>query len=899
MKNQFLLILFVFLLFGCSGDDFEKYSISDNWFYMPSTMDETIYDVQQKDFYKLDKTVNLQRFTDRDNNFIWLKRDISDEVNKQLKDNTYDLFGIYLNRIYCSDRIFLNDELIGENGSFPPHFFSDWNSQRFYVISADKLRSNVENVLYIQIFVPREGGISGEKLFGPAGIIGEYRDTQEFIHKTINQISFGIMFIIFFFMLMIYIKKKSEKKYLYFALSSLFNSIYLINFFFPSIPGITFYTMPYILFQKIIFISTFVGMFYFIMFIKEFFKLSNNLFFKVVAYSQIIPIVMIITPHDYHNFRVFLGISQVFYLIPLAYAIINLISNVFLKSKYSLIILSGLSPTVLTIIIDVGIRFFPGLENFMFFSHYGITILILSILYCIAVDFSDSLKKIRVLNDYLEEKVSERTKKLKESNLEKTRYFINIAHETKTPLTLIKNYFENYLESHLNDPDLLIVKENIDKLLRDMVNYLDYEKLSNNKVFYNHSAPVNLSEIIEKKVFLFEKAARLKSVEIKREIEKDCIINADIFAIDRIINNIMDNAVKFTNKGCITVTLQKTENKERPVCLKISDTGTGIDEKDIQYIFDPFYQLSKKSRNIHGIGMGLAIVKKIIDELDGDISIKSKINEGTEFIIEFMAALETDKNYALSLNYNGEDYNLSKPINLQTQYNVYDIKDKDSPTIMIVEDNYQMMYYLWKELKNDYNIITASDGINALLKLESSNVDLIISDIMMDNMNGISLCTQINDKNLEIPLIFLTAKDQEDERIKCLKMGAIDYIVKPFVKEELIIKTKRILEQNSKIEKKIFNTLQNNIHKVISSSNDISEQIVIPEDRRIAEISDRFNLSERETQMLRFIIHGLFNKEISGELNISIRTVEHHLHNLYKKLDVKSKSELVNFFHNI
>ena len=187
---------------------------------------------------------------------------------------------------------------------------------------------------------------------------------------------------------------------------------------------------------------------------------------------------------------------------------------------------------------------------------------------------------------------------------QRTTFFTNIAHETKTPLSLIKNYFSDYLKTVPITKELIIIKQNIDKLSRNLLNFLDTEKLNKMMDIYDHDQIIDLSNILKQMMSLFQPFALKKNIKIKSNIQENLFIKINPYAIDRILNNLIDNAIKYSKDtdGHINMVLKSIADNN---IMEISDTGIGISEDQIPFIFSPYYQILHKKQNIQGVGLGL------------------------------------------------------------------------------------------------------------------------------------------------------------------------------------------------------------------------------------------------------------------------------------------------------
>jgi len=517
------------------------------------------------------------------------------------------------------------------------------------------------------------------------------------------------------------------------------------------------------------------------------------------------------------------------------------------------------------------------------------------------IAFNKMIKEINENTENLEKKVSERTEALQIANQEKTQYFINLTHETKTPLTLIKNYLDKYIKSHSADEDIMVVKQNVDKLLRDMINLLDVEKLSRNQLFYDNETSVNISEIINYKIKIFSEYASQKQISLSGEVEPSLFAKGDPAAFDRIANNLIENSIKYTNpNGSIFVSVKKEEDK---ILFTVSDTGIGISEDQIKFLFKPYRQLSSSKRNIQGIGMGLCIVKKIVENLGGEISVDSELGKGSKFTVKLTECLE--KNVTIADNtaiYNNEsDFNQG-----YGDLSEYEFNEK-MKSILVVDDNKDILKLLQTSLSDKYNVLLATGGEEAIRKLERSvKPELIISDVMMDGLNGNELLSKItlNEELKDIPFVFLTAKTSGEEKIKGLTAGALDYIFKPFEMDEVCAKVDSIIRNKEAQSKKNVREFEKKISSILSSNNPVERGIDIEaavEDKDLKFKSFEtlcldYKISNKEKEVIKHILNGLYNKEIADILNISLKTVEFHIHNIYNKLDIHNRIELIKIF---
>jgi signal transduction histidine kinase/DNA-binding NarL/FixJ family response regulator len=533
---------------------------------------------------------------------------------------------------------------------------------------------------------------------------------------------------------------------------------------------------------------------------------------------------------------------------------------------------------------DFGILPYNGFTNYTMPLGSAIEVVMLSFALADRINTLKSEKEAAQKRE-LKERAEAETMEL--LNEQRTNTFINLTHETKTPLTLINNYLEEYIQKYGETEELRIIKTYTEKLTRDITNLFDLERFKKGTYSFDHSQICNLSSILRDHLALFKAYASRKKIEIVDTIEDNIYTQADPDAIHQLINNLIENAVKYTDKkGKIVVSLSAMHHTIRFI---IKDNGIGIPPELKYKILEPYYQINREKRNYQGLGMGLAIVKQILDSLNGNIAIEKNDLEisGTEIIVDLKKhTLIGNEITASAYKNDKKEYLFQEELNEIAQ-----LFDENKATILVVEDNIPLLNYMTKKLTTFYNVHMATCGLTALEKIKDlKHLDLIISDVMMDKMNGLDFYKAVaeNEKVNHIPFIFITAKTSSEDKLQGLSLGAIDYIQKPFIIGELTAKIDAVLKnlKNQRV------ALINNAFRSLLTEN--RTQPLPVHLNKFSENCSRFNLTPREIDIIKLIGKGESYKGIANTLFISDKTVAKHVQNILKKVSVSNKIELLN-----
>lgn len=424
----------------------------------------------------------------------------------------------------------------------------------------------------------------------------------------------------------------------------------------------------------------------------------------------------------------------------------------------------------------------------------------------------------------------EERKQIEGLNAKKIQFFTNISHEFRTPLTLIINPLEDIIASkkeHLSDEvkeKHKIIYKNSKRLSRLIDELMDFRKLQFNKMEVNVSQ-FDLISFLDEVVSHFMEEALQRSIILTVEKNmNDLKIWADPSMLEKIIFNLLSNAFKATqNNGTVTLKINESKQpidfplitnapKKDAITISISDSGIGIEEKNIDQIFSRFYQVNELDKQYYGgTGIGLEVVKNFVDLHKGIIEVSSQKHIGTEFKIHFPKGNEHFNKVVSEKEFEINDLQYEQINSNPLENEFIDTKKKAKKTILIVEDNQELRNYIKNELKETYLIKTAENGMDGLSKALKFVPDLIITDIMMPLMDGFEFCEKVkNDiKISHIPLLMMTAKGMQIDKIKGIDHGADAYLVKPFNMEILKSHIKQLISSRQILFNKYFNGLNN------------------------------------------------------------------------------------------
>ncbi len=392
--------------------------------------------------------------------------------------------------------------------------------------------------------------------------------------------------------------------------------------------------------------------------------------------------------------------------------------------------------------------------------------------------------------------VRQEANQLRDLDKMKSRFFTNISHELRTPLTLIGLPLEHLLKNldKFNQAEIRQYieaaqsnKKDMNRLINEI---LDLSKLEVGKLELEEKA-IDLQYFLNRTVNLFQSSAATKGINFQflSDIPEQITVQLDETKLEMVINNLLSNALKFTpENGMIVVKSAWTTTHE--LQFKVEDNGRGIYRDDLAQVFERYFQSNKEEKLEGGSGIGLAICKELMELMGGKIQVESELGKGSTF--SFYLPLKTVNATNTSPKEEWKENNtgsfLSEAVTVPFS--------KEKKTILLVEDHPELLQHLQNILSPLYNILTTTNGEEALKLLrESLPPDLILSDVMMPKMDGFTLLKKVRteDKFCGIPFILLTARADIKDKLKGLRIGVDDYMIKPFNIEELLLRINNLL----------------------------------------------------------------------------------------------------------
>lgn len=473
-------------------------------------------------------------------------------------------------------------------------------------------------------------------------------------------------------------------------------------------------------------------------------------------------------------------------------------------------------------------------ETNLAFSFYGLVILV-SLYFARAV-----MKRQIQLKNSLQLEHFEREKENEFIAL-KTKFFTNISHEFRTPLTLISGPIHKLInaakESKSKEDDLkyyYLIERNVNRISQLTNQLLDFRKIETGTLkleIYQGDLVRFIQNIIDR----FDQFAQSKNISLQFSTSEKSIEGwFDPDKLEKIISNLLSNALKFTSKnGIVSLNIELNPTNKNAVIITVQDSGIGITPENLKKVFDRFYQVDRSTTSIfEGTGIGLALAKDMAILCNGDIIAESVVGKGTAFIVNLPINLENFSNYSIisELKENEIDSSeLYEPLD-QNRSNKLDMPNNETkPTILIIEDNKDLRFFIADILKDAYHTVEAENGLQGLEAAFKIIPDIIVCDVMMPEKDGIEVTKAIKEdpRTCHIPVVLVTALSSIDNQLKGLETGADDYITKPFVPEILILKIQNRLNYRQRVKEYLLKSIDQKVNQKTTNINLEPKKLVV------------------------------------------------------------------------
>ncbi len=472
----------------------------------------------------------------------------------------------------------------------------------------------------------------------------------------------------------------------------------------------------------------------------------------------------------------------------------------------------------------------------------------------------------------------------------KLQFFTDVSHELRTPLTLISAPLENVLErGRVDETDrkqLEVVKSNADRMLRMMNQILDFRKMQSNKMRLRVEQ-TRLGEFVEACCANFSKTAENRNIHFSvTDKSLGATFWVDRDKVDTLLFNLLSNAFKFTAEGKhISVEVSVSEGRG---IITVSDEGCGMPKDKLSEIFDRYttlqeYSLTRQS----GTGIGLSLVKEIADLHKATIRVQSEPGKGSTFEVAFLPGNE---HFGSNVEVRMEDTKQDAEAVAEPHHS------HASQSILVVEDNVQMREFLSGVLRKNFIVVEAANGVQGYEAAVREQPDFILTDVMMPEMDGIEMTKRLRaeERASHIPIVLLTAKTDLQSKIECMKIGANDYITKPFSMAYLEARINNILEERKKWQEKYRNDLLHNV----TFATEKSEETETKEESEIPQSEGPDVLGERDDELMRrfvaLIEANLSKSAFSAEdAEAALKISRWHLLNKVKSLVGMTPNEFI------
>ena len=628
-------------------------------------------------------------------------------------------------------------------------------------------------------------------------------------HNSFNIFMFGVTFIIFLYHLLQYFYLR-EKVMLWF-------SVWLLFIMATHAMTIGFIIGSSTVFRYSIYALITNGVFYSFWFFgrafinsREKFPKLDKLMLALALFFLIDSVAVSLYVPVFKAQPYFTGVGIHYYLLNI-YTIFSLILSIALviqKDKFAKYF--GVGSIIAATFLIIGTLWSLNIIKISkFIDPYATGMFLQVIIYSFGIAYRRQVIQNQIVEErLLAQQTMGEIERIKDLDEIKTRFFANISHEFRTPLTLITGPLKKALsqadmESNsvtIQRKDFDIIDKNSNRLQHLVDQLLDLSKIESGNIYLSLKQG-GIIKFIRSLVFSFESLAERNNISLNTSFP-DEIEHAffDKDKLEKIITNLLSNAFKYTpGSGTVTVSIDYNQDF---LNLEVTDTGKGISKDDVKRIFERFYRVEGNEEK--GSGIGLALTKELIDLHNGQISVNSTQHKGTTFKVKLPITLKHLPQSMSVIGITGEQLSTEIPVQpdsvAEETFNENN-QSEDKPVALIVEDNPDLQYFITEVINSTYTVLTAQDGAKGERLAFEHTPDIIITDIMMPKKDGYELCHALknNSKTSHIPIIMLTAKAGEANKLEGLTQGADAYLTKPFNEKELLIRMKNLIDSRKNL----------------------------------------------------------------------------------------------------
>ncbi len=769
----------------------------------------------------------------------------SDHIHTILANRNCQALGLKFRFQQTAFNLYINGNLITSAGTVGSSKKTSRPEYRPHVAQFVSCQSTLDIVVQVSNFDHRKGGLESAIVLGKTHqVLNQWENRRNF-----DLFLLGAILIMAIYHFGLFLLRRKNKAPLYFSLFCILIGIRSATvgqyFIFKIFPGI-----PWEMLLRIEYLSFFMPLPVMALFIKSVFPEDfPNWLLKTIVGITLLLAISIIGPAWFFT-RVSTPYQAFLLMASISMAIV-LIRAAWFKREGSLAFLIGMCVLFLTMLNDILYNQRIIYTSMLF--PFGLFIFIFAQSFVLSILFSRAFNEVEILSDQLDK----RNQRLLELDRLKDEFITNTSHELRTPLTGIIGIAESLLEgvagklSSEVERNLSLIITSGRRLTHLVNDILDFSKLKHSDITLSQK-DISLKPVTDMIISFSSVLIGAKEVTLKNDIPEELPpVFADEDRLQQILMNLVGNAVKFTKTGEIVITASKDLDR---ITISISDTGIGIPEDRQAAIFESFEQVDGSvAREYGGSGLGLALTKKLVELHGGKITVASKEGCGSTFSFDLPIAKEPNDGQTPPTVVFADK--LPQTISRVRELVNEDILEKsmdvsNRSTILVVDDDLVNIQVLHNQLSmNNYGVMSAMDGFQALEKLEKGNPDLLIVDLMMPRMSGYELCLKVRESYspTELPIIILTAKNQVGDLIKGLNCGANDYIAKPFAGEELLSR----IENQLKLQKYAQELIRLNLN--LEVMNQSLEKRVSERTRELSVKNDQMK------QFLHLLCHDLLN----------------------------------------